>query len=500
MKPLILLLLGFCFFSVQTISQTTDNVIIYLPQAELQTLDPGKMMDLYSTEVGANVFEGLVRYKNNSVKVVPCLATNWEISENGKRWVFYLRKGVRFHNGEMFDSSCVLNSLKRRMEKKSADYKKWEIIFPFVSNIKPLDKYTVEFSLTEPYIPFLNNLVDPVAAIVAPEALKESDFKPIGTGPFKFKKWEKRKHLVLQKNDEYWGKKPKVDYILYKFISDSTRRTLQIKNGRADVSILGSANEYDELLGKKNLNLLSLPSHKIYYLAFNTKKNPFNSIKIRRAFSHLIKKEILIPQIFQKFAKPATVILPPHIFGYNNKIKDYIYNPKKAKQLLEIAGYRKGFKCSLYYSDGHIPAQKIANNLVINARKVNITIEKKPLLFEELIRISREGKHDMMIISWAGSTDPDKIIYPILTMEKGNLNDTFYENTQLTKLLKLARKNQNIESRRKMYYLTQEIIHRDIPLIPLCYMNSILAKNTRVKNLYIDVESNLIFRDAYISD
>jgi len=491
----IFFIIPFCILLFFNLYSSKDN-IIYVRTIDSTYIEPGKAVDFYSDEVISNIFEGLVRFKKGTLIIEACLATSWEVNDNGKRWTFKLRKGVKFHNGEIFDARAVKKSFKKRMGKYRSEYKKSEHLFSSLKDIKVINRHTVEIVLNKTYAPFLSTLTDTAASIIAPSCYNNSHFKPIGTGPFKFEKWEKGKFLIIKRNEFYWDGKVELSKVIFKIVKNPYTKFLYIKNNMADVSKIRSAKEYDEFKGDKEVKFLLSPSCSVHYLAFNTKKEPFNKVEIRRAFCHLIDKKMLIRHVFQNLAIPAVTLIPQHLFGFNKKIVDYDYNIEKAKELLKKFGLVKGFKCSLFYEKTNIALNKIANILKEKAKALNIVIKKIALPLNEMIKRVNTGQHDMVLIGWVAGPDPDIFFHPTLTIRKENKNRFYYDNPEYILTLKKARETLQKEKRIKLYERAQEIIHDDAPWNPLFHLKSIIVCNKKVRNLYINPNGYLIFKNA----
>ena len=499
LKPLIII---FCFSLLffSTFAFETDNTLVYLTHISSYTLDPGKSIDRYSSEALSNIFEGLVKYCRNAPAVEPCLAERWTVKDNGKKWTFYLRKGVKFHNGELFNAESVVLTFKTRLMRKT-EYKTWNINYSHIADIYPLDNFTVEFILNKPYIPFLYSLANIKSNIIAPSSYAGGGFKPIGTGPFKISELNKGKYFTIRRNEKYWGGKIYLSKVIFKDVKNIDWRILQIKTGKADMALVSSSKEFTKVWGTSNIKTLSIPSSTISYLAFNTSKKPFNNSKVRRAFAHFFNKRKMIKYIFQDVAINATSPLPPHIFGFNPKIKDYDFDINKSRSLLKETGYENGFKVSLYYSSEAKNFELIANTLQQAAKKVNIHIVKKPVPFSRLMTIVRRKEHDLMLMGWvADIPDPDSFLYSTLTMKKGNLNQSFYNNPEFTGILEEAQKTVNRKKREKLYFRAQEILHRDLPWIPLYNSNNLIIYNKKVRNIHIDQSSHLVFKHIFFDE
>lgn len=155
------------FFLISGILFSSPDSIIYLRISDSNTLDPGKYEDIYSGEVISNIFEGLCRFKKGSFEIEPCLAEKWEIKDNGKKWIFYLRKGVQFHSGETFDSRSVVYSFIKRKERVNKEYVGWNTLFGYINEVKAIGQYKVVMHLSKPYAPLLVALTDPYSFIVS---------------------------------------------------------------------------------------------------------------------------------------------------------------------------------------------------------------------------------------------------------------------------------------------------------------------------------------------
>lgn len=473
-----------------------QNSIVYLRPADALVLNPWQADDFYSNEIAANIFEGLVRFKKNSTAVEPCLATSWSIMENGKRWRFVLRRGVRFHDNTPFDARAVLYSFQSRLEKRQTAYQRLSFLFSFITAIRSNDPYSVEITLDRPYAPFLIALADSAAFIQPPQAAGAAPFLPVGTGPFRFSSWSKGKSLILARNPGYWAGTGNIEKIIFKFMPDSLGRLLQIKNGSADLTTIQSAKEYEELSRHNDIAILSNPSISTHYLAFNTRKKPFDRIEIRAAFLHIINKEKMVKQIFQKLADPAYTALPLPLFPAGKTAPQSSFSLEVARRLLKMGGQENGFDCSLYFADGQEGIEEIADLLAIFARKVRINIKKIKLPFTELVKVANRGDHDLLIMGWFSSPDPDFFLYPLFTFSAGNRNRFFYENPDLTRLLDLGKTTLDSRKRDQIYLEALAILKKDVPWIPLFHLIDTMACSKNLNGVGFSPLGHILFRDV----
>lgn len=473
-----------------------QNSIIYLRPADAINLNPWQADDFYSNEIAANIFEGLVRFKKNSTAVEPCLATSWSVSQNGKRWLFTLRRGVKFHDGSPFNAKAVLEFFKGRFGKEQNLYKYLNFLFSFITGVRSSDPYHVEITLDRPYAPFLIALADSAAFIQPVAAGGKAVYVPIGTGPFRFSSWSKGRSLILTRNPDYWAGRVNLEKIIFKVMYDSAGRLLQIKNGSADMTSIQSAKEYEELSRRKEIAILSTSSINTHYLGFNTKKKPFDRKEIRAVFLHIIDKEKMIKQIFQNLAVPAYGPLPLPLLPTAKAAPPTDFNLDTARALLKIAGMENGFTCTLYFADGQEGIQEIADLLAVFANKVKINIKKIKLPFPELVRIAGRGEHDLLLMGWYTGPDPDFFLYPLFTFSPGNRNRFFYENPELTRLLDEGKTTMDRGKRDRIYLDALAILKADVPWIPLFHLIDHFACSTKISGLGFTPLGHVLFRDA----
>jgi peptide/nickel transport system substrate-binding protein len=273
-------------------------------------------------------------------------------------------------------------------------------------------------------------------------------------------------------------------------------RIKQLKSGNADVLSIRSADEYNQFLGVRGININITPSQGTFFLAFNTSKKPFDRVEVRQAFSHLIDKEVMIKQIFQNFAVPAHTLLQPHVLGFHDRLTQHEFSLEKARFLLNKAGYGNGFICTIYFLRGDVGEQKIADIFVRNAEQINVKVIKKSFPFPELFGKLKNREHDMIIRGWVAGPDPDIFLYANFTRGEGNINWAYYDNPELISLLDKGREELDPSRRISIYRRAQEIIHREVPLIPLYHLNYLIVHSEKVKNVYFDSNSYTIFKDV----
>ncbi|MGC5328472.1 ABC transporter substrate-binding protein [Brevibacillus sp. SYSU BS000544] len=478
--------------------------LIYARGGDSVSLDPIAVTDGESFRVTDNVLETLVKYKENNTEVVPGLAESWEIAPDGKTYTFKLRQGVKFHDGTDFDAEAVVFNFERWMDPNNPLHQKGKFEYyndmfgglkgdegHVIDSVKAVDKQTVEFKLKRPVSPFLNNLGMSTFAIASPTALKESKDKfgekPVGTGPFKFIEWKREDSITLEKNPDYWNKGlPKLDQVVFKVIPDNSARLTALINGEVDV--LEGMNPDDVQSVKENaeLQLLTRPSMNVGYLGFNVEKKPLNDPKVRQALSHAINKAGIIEAFFAGMAQPATNLLPPSLWGYNDSIQDREYNLDKAKQLLAEAGYPNGFKLeflAMPVARPYMPnGQKIAEAIQQDLKKIGVETKIVSYEWATYLEKTKNGEMELFLLGWTGDNgDPDNFLGTLLNKNNiGGNNRSRYASEEASKVLIAAQSEPDQAKRTELYKQAQEIIFKDAPLVPMIHSTPPLAAKKNV--------------------
>lgn len=458
-------------------------------------LDAAFEEDGESFKVCECIYDSLVQYKQNDTDIEPALAESWDTSADGLVWTFHLRRGVKFHDGTPFNADAVLFSLERQSDENhpfhnvGGIYIYWNDLgmSDIIDEIEAVDTYTVRITLKRPYAPFINVIAIPPFSIVSPTAVEKwgEDFSshPVGTGPFKFVSWEREARIILEANADYWGGKPGVQRLIFRSIPDSAVRLLNLQKGNLDIMEFPNPDELDIIRKDKNLVLLEVAGINVGYIAMNFNKKPFDDKRVRLAVNHAINKQVIVDKLYKGLGVVAKNPIPPTVWGYDDTIKDFEYNPERAKQLLTEAGYPNGFNTTLwqmpvprpYFLDPRAIAVAIQSDLA----KVGIKAEIETREWTKYLEDVRNGAHDMAMLGWiADYVDPDNFLYTLLDRDSMQ-NIAFYRNDKLHEILTTARQTTDHAQRIQLYKEAQQIIHDDVPWV--CVANAkqiaVISKN-----------------------
>ncbi len=501
MKRLLVVLLASLFMLPAGVLASQADTLIWGRGGDSVNLDLAQATDGESIKAGIQVLENLVIFGKDSMDVEPQLAESWSVSEDGLTWTFKLRKGVTFHDGEPFNAQAVYDSFARIIDENHPlhGYGKWRYLslsLKPVTAINVVDDFTIQLVTEKPYAPLLNNLALWLCPILSPKAMHEYKDQigqnPVGTGPFKFVKWVKDDQIVFERNDDYWGEKAKVKQIVLKSIPEPSARLMALQSGAVDIADDLDPDSIKLVEKNSDLAIIKRPSVNVGYLALNTQKPYLKDPKVRIGLSHAIDKNTIIQAIFQGMAIPAKNPFPPSIWGYNDAIEPYEYDPAKATKMLKEAGFDFTRELELWampVSRAYMP-DPVKTAELIQAYLAAAGVKAKIVRMDwgTYLKKTSNGEHDMCMLGWlGGNADPDNFLYGLLSADTaetpGASNVALWKNAEFTELCKQAQKIFDKEERTKKYLKAQEIAHNESPWIPLVHTTIVRCYNKRLGNV-----------------
>lgn len=469
--------------------KTSDKTFIFGRGGDSITLDPSLVLDGESAKVCDMIYDTLVQYREDTTDIEPSLAKKWDNSADGLTWTFYLREGVTFHDGSALNAQVAEYSLNR------PNVQTGNFFNQIIHHIIALDEYTLEIQLRTPYAPFLSLIASTQNSIVSQSAVMHygEDFgnNPVGTGPFKFYQWDRNDQIILQADDSHWAGKPAVDKLIFRSIPDNSIRFMEIQAGNLHAMEFPNTDDLVLIQSDPMLHLVMQPSLNVGYLAMNLDKPPFDNLKVRLAINHAFNKTDIIEKLYQGTGVPAKNPIPPSLWSYDDTIEDYPYDPERAKQLLAEAGYPDGFETTLWALP--IPRPYIPNGQalaeILQTQLIDIGINATIVTYDwnTYIAKTQNGEHDMAMLGWSASADPDNFLYYLLSKTTANkpdaLNIAFYRSDEMQDVLDRARTSTIHAERIELYQQAQAIFHRDVPWVPLAHAQRLLVINKDVQNL-----------------
>ena len=351
--------------------------------------------------VMANLFEGLLQRKAPEGNLSPALAERYEHPDL-VTWKFYLRKGVKFHNGNPFTAEDVKFSFERLSNPEVSEFIN---AGKSIASIDIIDDYTVVIKTKDPIPWFANNLHQ--LYIMDKESTEARDpgvvgLKPIGTGPYKLVEWVKGSYVRFEANEGYWEGVPPIKKVELRPITESSTRFAALASGQVQVVSGVPVELYENVVKNERLKVVKRPARRAIFLALGNKPgSPLADIRVRKAMYMAINEDEIIEKIMRGHASPAAQIVDPATIGHNPALERMRYNPEMAKKLLKQAGYEKGFDITLAGpNDRYIQDEQIAEAVVKYLAKVGIRakldVKPKSIFFPEVTG----QKHDFYLIGW----------------------------------------------------------------------------------------------------
>lgn len=395
----------FAWLVLATAAQARDTLRLAMP-LEPPNLDPTAGAAAAIDEVVyGNVFEGLVRIGPTG-RVEPALAESWEVSPDGRIYVFHLRRGVRFQDGSPFDAGVVKFSLDRARAKDSANAQK--AYFEPIERVEVVDPLTVRLVLRHAASSLIYVLGWGDAVMVSPKSAADNAAHPVGTGPFRFARWRRGDSIELVRNPAYWGPQPRLNAVVFRFIPDPTAAYAAIKAGNIDAYPNFPAPEnLAELRRDPRFRVVVGATEGETILALNNAKPPFDNLLVRRALAHAIDRKAIIDGAMFGYGQPIGSHFPPQNPDYVDLTGLYPHDVARAKALLAQAGYPNGFATTLKLPppsyarrSGEIIAAQLAQ------AGVRVTIENLEWA-QWLDQVLKNKNFDMTVVSHTEPMDYD---------------------------------------------------------------------------------------------
>lgn len=486
-----------------------EQILVFARGGDSTSLDFASNSDGEASRVTKNIFDSLLDYERDSFEVVPNLAKDWEIEDDGKRYIFYLEEGVKFHDGTDFNAEAVKINFERWADPEHEyafiddgyTYALYGTMFGgykgdeghVIEEINVLGDYEVEFVLKEPLGFFLQNMAMHYFAITSPAALEEYgpaiNENPVGTGPFKFVSWTKDDRIVLEKFEDYRiDGLPKLDQVIYQVIPDNAARLIALRSGEVDVIDDVNPDDAATIEAEDGLELHVRGANNVGFLGFNVEKEPLDNKDVRQAINYAVDTQSIVDALYAGYAEQSVNLIPPNYLGHNDELEPYAYDPDKAKELLAKAGLEDGFEIDLWVmpvSRPYMPdPEKVAEIVQNNLADVGITVKIVREEWAPYLEKTSNGDQELYLLGWSGSNgDPDYFFSSLLHGDAiGGENRSFWENEKVNDLLDQAQVSVDQDERADLYKEAQVIIQEEAPMVNLVHSTPLVAARSEVKN------------------
>ena len=480
---------------------------------ELPSIDPPNAGASQSVAVINLIFEGLVKLDGN-LDVVPAGAESWEITNEGKSFIFHIREGLKFADGTPVTAEDFAYSLNRAFGPDFANgatgYYLSNIVgatdvtegkADSISGVKVIDPQTLQIDINTPATYFLYQLTF-ASSFVVPRTLVESDpqnwtDRAFGTGPFMVKEWNHNQQLTLVPNPNYYLGAPALSEIRMPFIQDASTALRLYQTGELDIT--GAFNFPTDLLSEVQgqADFKQVNQFFVTYIGFNNARAPFNDVRVRQAFAQAVDKDVLVNQVLGGAVVRSDTLIPPGMPGYNEKAEIQAFNADSAKQLLAAAGFENGanFPAIAFSINNQDPNYaKIAAFLQQQWKEnlnVDVTINTLELsAFNEALTATAndpaaDGALDFYLSVWgADYPDPQNFVSQQLRTDVGN-NNGHYSNAEFDALVDQADVEPDLTKRLPLYQQAEQIALTEVGWLPLYYGKTNLLVRDTVKGIVV---------------
>jgi len=462
-------------------------------------LDPRVGTDGPSERIYELIFDALLR-RDEHFNVQPGLAERWE-APDPLSYVFHLRHGVRFHDGSPLTSRDVKWTFDSLLQGKIPTTK--TATYKYVAAIEAPDEYTVVFRLKEPFATLPWNVSEGAIGIVPYGSGPEISAKPIGSGPFRFVSAAQDQDVVVARNDDYWGEKPKLSAVRFLVVPDETTRALELRKGSADVaSNAFSADVAAVLAQDRNLEVLRAPGTIYAYAAFNLRDPILQDVRVRQAIAYTIDRRPLIESLWRNQVRPADSILPPQSWAYSSNVPHYEHDLAKATQLLDAAGYplHKGVRFPLTMKTSTDATTRLmAAVLQQQLAEAGIALEIRSFEPATFLADVSKGAFQFYSLRWiGGNQDPDmfEAVFHSSKFPPNGANRGRYSNPRADALIDEGRRTLDPARRKAIYAELQAILATDLPYIHLWYLDNVVVHTRRVRGLTLNPSGNYNFLET----
>ena len=445
------------------------------------TGDPRLAQDTSAFRLRELLFNGLV-YIEADYSPTPDLAESWE-NPDDKTWVFHLRQGVQFHNGQELTAEDVKYTYQTILDEAFAA--PLRAFYEPIESIEVIDDHTIQFTLDEVFAPFLSFMdMGIVPKSVVEEQGEAFGTNPVGTGPFKFVSWQRGDTIELEAFEDHFNGRPKVDQVQIKVVPDNSARAVAVESGDLDfIQSPVSPQDVIRLEGTSGILVDRIPASGYTYINLNTADPILADVRVRQALAHLVNRPQILDTIYKGIGQIANSPIPPGMWAFTGDVTGYDYDPQKAAALLDEAGWELDSD-GIRAKDGQPLALTVRTHSedpdrrqvieVLQAEFANAGIQADtnvaewPSYFADI----QEGNYQVAIIGWLNLTNPDRAMSRAFTLD-GPSNYGKYENAEVDRLILEARATLNQDEAKAMYQQASRLIAADAPYIFLQYQEYI---------------------------
>lgn len=472
------------------------------------------------------IYNRLVEFERGTMEIVPALAESWTVSDDGAVYTFRLRRGVEWHETPWFkptrnfNADDVVFSFDRQLKKDhpyhkvsggSYEYFNSMDMPNLLKSVEKIDDHTVRFTLNQPEAPFIADLGMDFASILSAEYAgrmlaagtpEKVNLEPVGTGPFQFVNYQKDAVIRYRAHRGYFRGKAAIDNLVFAITPDASVRFAKLKSGECHAMPYPNPADLPAMEADPDIKVLKQEGLNVGYLAFNTEKEPFTDRRVRVALNHAINKQAIIDAVFQEAGRIAKNPIPPTMWSYNENVRDYPYDPERARRLLAEAGYPDGFETDIWAMPVQRPynpnARRMAELIQADFAKVGVNARIVSYEWGEYLKRSRDGEHQTLLLGWTGDNgDPDNFLHVLLGCAgaKGT-NRARWCHRPFDDLVTEAKRTTDVAERTRLYMKAQEIFKEEAPWVTIAHSIVYMPMRRNVTGYKVDPLGGHVFHGA----
>ena len=476
------------------------NNLVFCSEGSPAGFDTAQYTSATDNDAAEPIYNRLVEFERGGTAVHPALATRWEVSDDGLRYTFHLREGVKFHSnkafkpGRDFNADDVLFTFNRMLDKDHPFRRAYPTEFPYfismgldknIARVEKTSPLTVVFTLNTVDAAFIQNLAMSFASILSAEYAdtllatgRASDInqQPIGTGAFVFQRYQKDSQIRYKGNKDYWApEQVKLDNLVFSINVDPSVRIQKLRRNECQVTLHPRPADLPALKADSKLQVLQQPGFNLGYIAYNTQHPPFNRLEVRQAMDMAVNKKAIIQAVYQDSGQLAVNAMPPTQWSYDESLKDAPYDPEKARQLLQQAGVKPGTEVTLWAMPVQRPynpnAKLMAEMLQADWNKLGFKVRIVSYEWGEYLKRMKSGEHDIALIGWTGDNgDPDNWLGTLYSCDAiGSNNYSLWCDPQYDSLVKQAKQVTDQAQRSALYQQAQQRLKQQVPITPVAH-------------------------------
>ncbi len=467
------------------------GTLVYGVTQDVISFDAANTQDNGSLWADMNVYQQLVRLTPDGSKLVPDLATSWDVKRGGRVIVFHLRSSARFYDGTPVTAADVKFSFDRTRSPKSVV--SWTL--EAVKSDRVVDKYTFEVTLKKPWAPFLNDISLWGASIMSQKAVTRLGPKiktqPVGSGPFWVADFKPGEYVLLKRNPYYWQKDacgnryPYLDAVKLQYLPNDSTRMAKLQAGAIDAAVDVPYNQIASIDAQPNVSAKTTPQLGIVSISLSQRNPNLRNVKVRQAINYAVDRDAIVKAVFFGRGTPATSPIDPGVNFWTGKY-GYKYNLAKAKQLMKEAGVT-GFQTTLLTVSGDSISSGIGVILQSELKQIGIDVKLQALdSTTEFGRMQKKQFDMAYIYGTSDNLDPNANMLFCCVSDGGAFASyTDWKNPAADALVRRAQTETNFQQRAKLLDKWQKIVMETGPTVWLVNPTNRFAYRDNVHDFFL---------------